>query len=532
MDARRAPRQVRRRAISTPAIDMFQAIAPNAFFVFAGTFPTNNAVANLLLGAPVTFYQGLGDFSRGMRVWGAGAYAQDEWRVGSAADAELRPALRAHQPDHGGRGPAERVRARRAVDRRARRARRACVFPGDPGIAEGIAQSANGVMPRVGFAWDPTGAGVWSVRASYGLFYDQFQNGAGTASQVPISSMPWAQFNQFSGAGPQLPEPVSRATPIPRPNTFVRPSTVFAIDAAAKPPYTQNWNVSVQRSLFEQLPARGPLRRRAKGERLPRNVEANPAVYGPGATAQNADRRRIYANCPADGGTCDFSTIAMLRNITHSNYQAGQSSLSRRYADGVGFNVWYWLLEADRRAVVDEPVGRGGQAARGRERPGAEPVRPRAPSTGRRCSTRGTGSSPASAGSRSVPDSAPAAVRAIFGGWQINGDRDAQLGHAVHGVRFGERVAAGQQPADLRASRPAGRTSSAIRTPGRTRSTRGSAASAFQRLEPASRRPGSSATPAATSRAARLHQRRRFAGAQLRADATVAAAVPRRDRST
>ena len=63
-------------------IDMFQAIAPNAFFVFASTFPTNNAVANLLLGAPVTFYQGFGDFNRGIRAWGAGTYAQDEWRVG------------------------------------------------------------------------------------------------------------------------------------------------------------------------------------------------------------------------------------------------------------------------------------------------------------------------------------------------------------------------------------------------------------------------------------------------------------------
>jgi outer membrane receptor protein involved in Fe transport len=64
-------------------IDMFQAIAPNAFFVFAGTFPTNNAVANLLLGAPVTFYQGLGDFNRGVRVWGGGVFAQDEWRASS-----------------------------------------------------------------------------------------------------------------------------------------------------------------------------------------------------------------------------------------------------------------------------------------------------------------------------------------------------------------------------------------------------------------------------------------------------------------
>ena len=56
-------------------IDMVQAIAPNAFFVFAGTFPTNNAVANLLLGAPVTFYQGLGDFTRQVAVWNARAWA-------------------------------------------------------------------------------------------------------------------------------------------------------------------------------------------------------------------------------------------------------------------------------------------------------------------------------------------------------------------------------------------------------------------------------------------------------------------------
>jgi outer membrane receptor protein involved in Fe transport len=62
-------------------LNMFQAIAPNSFFVFASTFPTNDAIANLLLGAPVTFYQGLGDFHRGIRDWSLGLYAQDEWRV-------------------------------------------------------------------------------------------------------------------------------------------------------------------------------------------------------------------------------------------------------------------------------------------------------------------------------------------------------------------------------------------------------------------------------------------------------------------
>src|ERR687889_311163 len=93
--------------------------------------------------------------------------------------------------------------------------------PGDPGVGDGIAHSANGFMPRVGIAWDPTGEGRWSVRSSYGLFYDQFQNGAGTASQVAISAIPAAQFNQFSGAGLNFQNPYQGRI-LPAPDTFVR----------------------------------------------------------------------------------------------------------------------------------------------------------------------------------------------------------------------------------------------------------------------------------------------------------------------
>jgi hypothetical protein len=69
-------------------------------------------------------------------------------------------------------------------------------------------------------------------------------------------------------------------------------------------------------------------------------------VYSPGATAQNADRRRIHANCPPDGGACDFSTIAMLSNITSSSFHSGQVSLSRRYDAGVRFTGSYWLSKS------------------------------------------------------------------------------------------------------------------------------------------------------------------------------------------
>ena len=222
------------------AIDMIQAIAPNAFFVFAGTFPTNNAIANLLLGAPVTFYQGLGDFNRGVRLWNVGLYAQDEWRLGNRLTmnyglryerinplTEVQDRLTGFVP-----GVQSQVRPD---------APRGLVFPGDPGVGAGIAHGAHAFMPRIGFAWDPTGSGTWSVRSSYGLFYDQFQNGAGTTSQVAISSIPWAQFNQFSGAGLNFQNPYDQRA-LPAPNTFVRPSTVFAMDVNAKPPYAQNWN--------------------------------------------------------------------------------------------------------------------------------------------------------------------------------------------------------------------------------------------------------------------------------------------------
>ncbi|MES1257967.1 MAG: TonB-dependent receptor [Acidobacteriota bacterium] len=320
-------------------INMFQALAPNSFFIFASTFPTNDAIANLLLGSPVTFYQGLGDFHRGLRNWNLGLYAQDEWRLSPRLTfnyglryerinpiTEIANRLNGFLPG---------VQSKVVPG-----APTGLLFPGDPGIGPGIAQGDNAFMPRVGFAWDPHGDGKWSVRVSYGLFYDQFQNGPGTASQGPVSSLPSAQFNQYSGAGLNFANPYLGHT-IPAPNTFVSPSTVFAIDPAARAPYVHNWNFGIQRSLFGRYLVEGRYVG-SKGTHLPRNIEANPAVYGPGATSQNADQRRVYAGCPSSGGTCTYSTIAELANITNFTHEAGQLSVSRRYASGLGFNVSYW----------------------------------------------------------------------------------------------------------------------------------------------------------------------------------------------
>jgi hypothetical protein len=80
---------------------------------------------------------------------------------------------------------------------------------------------------------------------------------------------------------------------------------------------------------------------------LPRNIEANPAIYGPGATAQNADQRRLYAGCVTPGlPPCTLSTVGLLSDITNSTYHSAQVSLQRRFHAGLGFNVSYWYSKS------------------------------------------------------------------------------------------------------------------------------------------------------------------------------------------
>ena len=322
-------------------LNLFQSIAPNAFFIFASTFPTNDAFANLLLGSPVVFYQGRGDFTRYVRNWGAGFYYQDEWRARPKLainyglryeiinpNTETRNRLNAFIP-----GVQSHVMPNAPTG---------VLFPGDPGVSNGIAPSYyKGFMPRIGFVWDPTGSGRWSIRSAYGIFYDPFANGSGVTSQAPISSLPWAQFEQITPPTLNFAAPYSNV-PIPAPNTFLSPSTPFVMDTNARPSNAQNWNLSVQHELLKN----SVLEIRyvgTKGTHLPRNIDANPAVYGPGATAQNADRRRIYANCAPNNGPCQYATIAELTYGQNSTYHSGQVSFSHQYGSGLAFNVSYWV---------------------------------------------------------------------------------------------------------------------------------------------------------------------------------------------
>lgn len=157
--------------------------------------------------------------------------------------------------------------------------------------------------------------------------------------QAAISAIPWTQAQQVPGPFLNYADPFNGRPPFDV-STFPRPMTVLTNEQNMRPAYAQDWNFTIQRSFASSylLDVRYV---GTKGTHLPRFVEANPAVYGPGATAQNADQRRIYAGCPATPGPCTFASVGLLTNSTNSTYHAGQVSVSRQFASGLGFLASY-----------------------------------------------------------------------------------------------------------------------------------------------------------------------------------------------
>ena len=324
-------------------INVVFGIATNGFFVFA-PFPASDSFASFLMGQSVQFFQGGGQFDRGLRKWIAAGYAQDEYRISQRLTLNFGLRYEVNTPYTDIRNRMNEW----APGRQSTvypNAPAGLLFPGDSGVPAGIAPvDYREFMPRVGLAWDPFGGNKTIVRAGYGIFYDGFTNGVGGPLQAAISALPWTQAYQLPGPGFDLANPYGGAgTPFGTGN-FVAPATVLTVQSGMRPPYSQNWNLSVERAIAGNylLDVRYLGN---KGTHLARFIEANPAIYGPSFDPNNVNKARQYTTCNPQG-ICNYGSVGLLADDSSSTYHALEVAFSRQYAHGLSFLASYWYSKS------------------------------------------------------------------------------------------------------------------------------------------------------------------------------------------
>lgn len=222
----------------------------------------------------------------------------------------------------------------------------ALLLQGDPGAERILRATRTNFGPRFGFAWDATGDGRTSLRGGYGIYFDPLLQVVFTnlAVNVPFTvtaagTTPRNFADPFSGQSPFRPGAPALFFP-----SFLSLTTV---DAGYRTPYTQHWNLTLERQLPGSVVVTGGYLG-TRGTRLPGTHILNTGEFRPGATPQNVDQRRPFA--PA------FGPILNFHSRLNSNYHSAQISASRRYNSGLTLLTAYTFAK-----TIDEgsfPTGR------------------------------------------------------------------------------------------------------------------------------------------------------------------------------
>ncbi|MEO7653362.1 MAG: hypothetical protein ABIZ80_23125, partial [Bryobacteraceae bacterium] len=205
------------------------------------------------------------------------------------------------------------------------------VFPGDPGVPRGLVPTdKNNFAPRIGFAWDPFGNGRTSVRGAFGIFYetinsDIIQNSGQPFRYTFTFNAPASLVNPLQGQA-AIPYAVNLANP-----QFTGLQQLFYPDASLRSPYVEHFNLNVQREVVKDLSVQvgyvGKL-----GRKLLMGLSANPAVFAPGATLANINSRRLLTT---------FGNNSIISSRAVSTYHSLQAEVNKRFSRGFSLQGVY-----------------------------------------------------------------------------------------------------------------------------------------------------------------------------------------------
>ena len=195
--------------------------------------------------------------------------------------------------------------------------------------------------PRLGLAWDPSGRGQMTVRAAYGLFFDQanlwlpwgFSQSAPYGSTINLTTTNFANpWENYPGGNP-FPFATTPDTPFPLQGQYL------TYPLHPKHVYSNQWNLSVQRGFGTDW--------MVSVNYVGNNVihmntsdQPDPGVYMPGATLGNLPQRRVlYLQNPQEGQY--YGKIDALKDDGTSTYHAGHISIQRRRSGGLTLQANY-----------------------------------------------------------------------------------------------------------------------------------------------------------------------------------------------
>lgn len=385
---------------------------PNGDLTFSGGL-SGNAAADFLLGAPAQVRATTTQAIQDGYGWLYAGYAQDEFRVTPHLTLSLGVRYELPMPfidkNDAITGFRTGVRSQKYPAAPA-----GLVYPGDPGVPRGVVPTdKNNVAPRIALAWDPFGDGKTSVRSAVGVFYDALA-GQGDFFQSGVLSPPFTPLIELNA-----PAPISLADPLAAvagpPNPFPPALTIIGWGDDFKSPYAYHFNAGVQRQIFGRAGTEVAYVG-SRGYNLPMFMEINPGVYAPGQTARGARLMPAYA------------LVRPTFPVARSWYDSLQTSVRMLPTRGVNFLASYTLgkttdhvsglnIGGEARPVL--PVVQGDEASI--ERALAAEKGPALFDARHRVVVSFGYELPRLA-------DRPALVRAVAGGWQLNGIYQAQTG--------------------------------------------------------------------------------------------------------
>lgn len=320
-------------------VTQFQTNRGNGRFNFARTFTddpnntatTGDAMAALLLGTASTIEQDFTLVFPGMRFWEYGTFIQDDWKVNSRLTINMGIRYELDTP----------------VMEVANRISNFDVTTGKLLIAgfnsdrhTNIKADGNNWAPRLGFAFRLTNKTV--LRGGGGIFYNPVGSEAAYLRlhrQLPFGPINAIDINQFN-PNPRRVQDGLPAIPVLDPNIVSNNPTggMIAIDQQLRSGYAQQFNFQIQQALPKDLVFKigyvGNL-----GRDLDYTYDINQPVPGPGAPGP---RRPLIGRAPNVVGVT-YNTFD-----GRSAYHSLQSTLERRFANGIGFLTAYtWAHSID-----------------------------------------------------------------------------------------------------------------------------------------------------------------------------------------